>query len=99
MHPLPLQKVAVPKVTADGRRVVFQPERWVFSVKSPFDCMHKPLTQSRDFTPPLCSEEDCMMARFKAGYIQDMVLLVNKPPKWNESVRVAGTSNGQHTRD
>lgn len=28
-----------------------------------------------------------MMARFKAGYIQDMVLLVNKPPKWNESVR------------
>lgn len=51
-------KIAVPKVTADGRRVVFQPE----------------------------SEEDSMMARFKAGYIQDMVLLVNKPPKWNEQV-------------
>jgi len=30
-----------------------------------------------------------MMARFKAGYIQDMVLLVNKPPKWNESVRAS----------
>ena len=33
------------------------------------------------------SEEESMMVRFKAGYIQDMVLLVNKPPKWNESVR------------
>jgi tubby and related proteins len=32
-------------------------------------------------------EEDSMIAKFKAGYIQDMFLLINKPPKWNDQVR------------
>lgn len=32
-------------------------------------------------------DEDNMMAKFKAGYIQDMQLLINKPPKWNDQVR------------
>lgn len=33
-------------------------------------------------------EEDSMLAKFKAGYIQDMMLLINKPPKWNDQVRM-----------
>mgnify|MGYP000169457531 CR=1 FL=1 len=28
-----------------------------------------------------------MLEHFKAGHIGDMVLMVNKPPKWNEQVR------------
>jgi len=31
-------------------------------------------------------EEDSMLAKFRAGYIQDMYLLINKPPKWNDQV-------------
>lgn len=40
-------------------------------------------------------EEDSMLAKFKAGYIQDMFLMINKPPKWNEQVG-AGTFEGRH---
>lgn len=32
------------------------------------------------------NEEDSMLAKFRAGYIQDMALLINKPPKWNDQV-------------
>ena len=33
------------------------------------------------------NEEDSMQSKLKAGYIQDMFLLINKPPKWNDQVR------------
>jgi len=32
------------------------------------------------------NDEDSMLAKFKAGYVQDMQLLINKPPKWNDTV-------------
>jgi tubby-related protein 1 len=31
-------------------------------------------------------DEDSMQAKLRAGYIQDMFLLINKPPKWNDQV-------------
>lgn len=31
-------------------------------------------------------DEDSMLAKFKAGYVQEMVTLINKPPKWNDQV-------------
>lgn len=31
-------------------------------------------------------EDEGMQSRLKAGYTQDMVLMINKPPKWNEHV-------------
>ena len=31
-------------------------------------------------------DEDSMMAKFKAMHTQDMFLMINKPPKWNDSV-------------
>jgi len=31
-------------------------------------------------------DEDSMMAKFKAMHTQDMFLMINKPPKWNDNV-------------
>jgi hypothetical protein len=51
-------KVGVPKVDADGKRIVFQPLK----------------------------DEDGMQEKVKCGHTQDMVLMINKPPKWNTQV-------------
>jgi hypothetical protein len=32
-------------------------------------------------------DEDSMMTKFKNGHVQDMVQMINKPPKWNDQVR------------
>jgi len=32
------------------------------------------------------NDEDSMLSKFKAGYVQDMQQLINKPPKWNDTV-------------
>ncbi len=46
----------------------------------------KVLPDGRSVTFQPDRDEDSMVAKFKAGYIQDMALLINKPPKWNEQV-------------
>jgi len=38
---------------------------------------------------PLEKDDDSMMSKYKAGHVQDMFLMINKPPKWNEAVRIA----------
>ncbi len=44
------------------------------------------LPEGKRITFQPAREDDGMLAQFKAGYIQDMFLMINKPPKWNEQV-------------
>ena len=43
-------------------------------------------------------DEDGMLSAFRHGYTQDMTLLINKPPRWNDAVRAGGGGGGGEGR-
>jgi tubby and related proteins len=49
-----------------------------------------PRVEARDNTAVVfrpSEGDDTMSDMFRAGHVQDMVMLINKPPKWNDSVK------------